>query len=58
MILITLAVQTTIVVMYTWTAKPMLYFLFVVGCVGLILKYPLIILLIALLLYKYILKDS
>lgn len=58
MILMWLVAMTHTVVMYTWTAKPMLYFLFVVGCVGFLLKYPLIILLIALLLYKYILKDS
>lgn len=44
--------------MYLRTVKTMLYCLFVVGCVGLLLKYPLILLLIALLLYKYILKDS
>lgn len=58
MILMWLAVQTLIAVMYTWTAKPILYFLFFVGCVGLSLKYPLIILLIALILYKYLIKDS
>ena len=58
MILMLPAVQTLIAVMYTWTVKIMLYCLFFVGCVGLMLKYPLIILLIALLLYKYILKDS
>ena len=44
--------------MCSWTAKPMLYCLFFVGCAGLLLKYPLIILLIALLLYKYLLKGS
>ena len=58
MILMLLVVQTLIAVMCSRTSKPMLYCLFFIGCVGLLLKYPLILLLIALLLYKYMLKDS
>ena len=58
MILIMPVVQALIAVMCSRTAKTMLYCLFFIGCAGLLLKYSLIIILIALLLYKYMLEDS